>query len=77
MASSLLDIVKYNPVLKEFLEQGEIKRYDVNGTLKDYNLAMAVNKAMDEFPTRHKEQMETAKNHTGQTQRLLYSHATN
>ena len=77
MASSLLDAVKYNPVLKEFLEQGEIKRYDINGTLKDYNLAMAVNKAMDEFPTGGKEKMEAAKNHTGQAQRLAHTHSTN
>ena len=67
MASSLLDAVKYNSAL-EFLEQGEIRRFDTNGVVKDYNLAEAVVKAMDEFPSGNREQENSTMSHTGQTQ---------
>ena len=58
MASSILDVVKCDPILDEFLEQGQIRRFDANGTLKDYNLAEAVIKAMNEFPTGDREQRD-------------------
>ena len=51
IASSLLEVVKCNPVLEELLEQGEIRRFDANGVLKDYNLTEAVIKAMDKLLT--------------------------
>ena len=72
MASSLLDVVKCNPILEEFVEKGEVRRFDANGTLKDYNLAEALLKAMNEFPTGDGEQRDGARSRAGKTQELAY-----
>lgn len=77
MTSSLLDETKYNPVLGEFLEQGEIRRFDANGTLIDNNLVEADIKAMNEFPSGDTEKRDRARSHAGQTQGFAYCIPTN